>query len=266
MKVLLLLLFYSLSCFGINPKKDYISTPKDYDIVYQEQIIKTNNAEICIWISEPKPNTSDNKKIKTIILAYGDYGNMSYYLPYISFYTDLGYRVVSFDYRGFGKSSSFTINQNMLLYDEFSLDLKSIITYCKKVLKTKKVGILSLSMGTIITAIALQNENIEYIIAEGCVYDVPDVIKRLKDIKRKDVVINKLYDLPKKWSFIKAKILIFVARNDEITNVTDAQNIVLQNDLKRFLAIYEGNHLSVLNNSNSVDYYKQKVNSFLNGN
>ena len=267
MKVKLVLVFilYKVSCFGINPKKDYISTPKEYDIEYLEKIIKTDSAEICIWISQPKENLPNNKKLKTIILAYGDYGNMSYYLPYIDFYTKLGFRVVSFDYRGFGKSSPFSINQNMLFYDEFAVDLKNIITYCKEELKAKKIGIVSLSMGTILTTIAVQQEKVEYIIAEGCVYNIPDIVERLKDIKKKEVIANKIYDLPKKWSFIKAKILIFVANKDDITNIEDAQNIVIQNNIKRSLAVYEGNHLSILNGTNNLDYYKQKVNLFLNG-
>jgi uncharacterized protein len=263
-KLVLIFLINNIYCFAINPKKDYISTPKEYNINYTEEIVKNKNVEICIWICQPQLDLRI-KNIKTIILAYGDYGNMSYYLPYIDFYTKLGFRVISFDYRGFGKSSPFSINQNILFYDEFAVDLKDIITYCKKELKVKKIGIVSLSMGTILTVIATQQENIEFIIAEGCVYNVLDIIERLKKIKNKEVIVSKIYDLPKKWGFIKSKILIFVANKDNITNIEDAQNIVIQNNLKRSLAIYEGNHLSVLNDTSNLNYYKQKVNLFLNG-
>lgn len=262
--IILFFLYYGVACFGINPKKEYISTPKEYQINYEEVSIKNKDIEICIWISQPKENLINNKNLKTIILAYGDYGNMSYYLPYINFYTKLGFRVVSFDYRGFGKSSPFFIDQNILFYDEFAEDLKNVISYCKKKMKTEKIGIVSLSMGTILTCIALQDERIEFIIAEGCVYDVYDIVERLNKIKNKHITLKKDYDLPRKWSLIKSRILILVANKDSITTYKDSQNIIIQNTEKRSLAIYDGDHLSILNNLKNIEFYEQQINHFLN--
>lgn len=264
MKISLVISFILLGicCYGINPKKDYISTPKELGINYEEVIIKKRNVEICVWISNPQAEISNNK---TIILAYGDYGNMSYYLPYVDFYTKLGFKVISFDYRGFGKSSPFLIDSNILFYEEFATDMEEVINYCKENLNIKKIGIVSLSMGTILTVIAVQKEKVEFIIAEGCVYDINEVIRRLNIIKNKKVTVFKPYNLPRLWRSVKSKILIFVANKDSITTIKDSKNIISQNKLKRSMSIYQGNHLSVLNDPINYDYYKQKINIFLNG-
>lgn len=266
MKVIISLFFfyYGVNCFGINPKKGYISTPKEYQINYEETSINNKGIEICIWISQPKENLKNKEDPKTIILAYGDFGNMSYYLPYIDFYTKLGFRVISFDYRGFGKSSPFFIDQNRLIYDEFAVDLKNVISYCKKKMKIEQIGIVSLSMGTILTCIALQHERIQFVIAEGCVYNLYEIIERLKKIKNKNITLKKDYNLPKKWNLIKAKMLILVGNKDVITTYEDSKNIVIQNIKKRSLAIYDGDHLSVLNNKENRDFYEQQINFFLN--
>ncbi|MCD9576282.1 alpha/beta hydrolase family protein [Flavobacterium soyae] len=268
MKPILLfsLMFYSIFNYAINPKKEYISTPKEYNIQYKEVIVKNNDVEICAWVSEPNGNKIKGEKTKTVLLAYGDYGNMSYYLPYISFYTKLGFRVISFDYRGFGKSSSFQIDSKRLFYEEFSNDMKNVLAYFKRDLKIDNIGIVALSMGTIATVLAVQDEKTEFIIAEGCVYDVNITIERLEKAKQKEIISNSDYELPKKWQKVESKILIFVAKNDIITNLEDGQNIVSQNVSKRMLIAYEGDHLGMLNNTSEIEYYEEKINRFVNGN
>lgn len=258
-------ILFSGFIFAINPKKEYISTPSKYNIEYKEVFINNNGVQIYAWISEPKENIRKNNA-KTIILAYGDYGNMSYYLPYIDFYTKLGFKVISFDYRGFGKSSPFLIDTNELFYNEFALDLKNVISYCKKDLKIQDIGIVSLSMGTIMTSIAIQNEKTQFVIAEGCVYDTNSIVNRLKTIKRKEVMVNNKLNISDQWKSISCKILIFVANNDEITTINDAEKIVLQDTSKRNLIIYQGDHLDMLNNVDDLDYYKQQINLFINEN
>lgn len=263
LKLLLLYLVWN-SSFAIEPKKDYIATPKDYDIDYKEIMIKEDNQEICVWVSSP--NIRSKKKVteKTIILVYGDYGNMSYYISYIKFYTELGYNVVSFDYRGFGKSSNFLIEKDMLFYNEFASDLRGVILYCKNNLHLRSIGLVSLSMGTILTAIAVQGFDINFIIAEGCVYNYLDIIDRLKKYKIKDSYVPLNSDkLPGLWKNITSKMLIFVADLDTITNLEDAQNIVLQDPYNRSFDIYNGGHLTILNSEDKLLFYKQKINHFL---
>jgi len=265
--LLFFLPFYSIFGFAINPKADYIATPNKFNIKYKEVNIENNNVKICVWISEPKEeDTVKKEKAKTVLLVYGDYGNMSYYVSYISFYTKLGFRVISFDYRGFGKSSPFNIDPKRLFYDEFAMDMKNVMRYCKRDLKIKNIGIVALSMGTILAPIVLQEEKAEFIIAEGCVYNIKSVIERLRQIRQKEIIVNEEYELPKQWNNIKSKILIFVANDDKVTNLEDAQEIVFQNASKRNLIMYEGDHLSMLDDRKNLENYKKEIILFVNGN
>lgn len=94
---------------------------------------------------------------------------MSYYLAHIELLIKSGYRVVSFDYRGFGKSNAFKIDEKMLYYTEFVEDLRAVIQYVKKSYPSRQLGLLGLSMGTIIGTLALEKENIDFFIGEGFV-------------------------------------------------------------------------------------------------
>jgi pimeloyl-ACP methyl ester carboxylesterase len=40
--------------------------------------------------------------------------------------------VVTYDYRGFGKSSDFTINKNFFIYAQFQKDIEAVLDYVKK--------------------------------------------------------------------------------------------------------------------------------------
>ncbi|UPZ17996.1 hypothetical protein [Flavobacterium humidisoli] len=58
--------------------------------------------------------------------------------------------------------------------------MKNVMRYCKRDLKIKNIRIVALSMGTILAPLVLQEEKAEFIIAEGCVYNIKSVIERLK--------------------------------------------------------------------------------------
>ncbi|PAM95749.1 hypothetical protein B4N84_06550 [Flavobacterium sp. IR1] len=268
MKSILLfsLTLYSIFSFSITPKADYVATPKEFGIEYKEVFVTNKDVKICVWICEPNQVRVQESRSKSVLLAYGDYGNMSYYLSYISFYTKLGFRVISFDYRGFGKSSSFGIASNRLFYEEFAVDMKNVAAYCKRNLKINNLGFVALSMGTIIAPIVFQEEKAEFIIAEGCVYDINTSADRLKQIKRREIVVNTEYNLPKEWDKIKSKILIFVANKDDITNLEDTQKIVFQDISKRKFLVYKGDHLSMLNDNENLEKHKNEINLFVNGN
>ena len=44
----------------------------------------------------------------------------------------MGYKVVTYDYRGFGESSEFEIDNNMYIYPHFQDDMKAMIDFCRQ--------------------------------------------------------------------------------------------------------------------------------------
>ena len=72
--------------------------------------------------------TQDETKRPTIIVCNGDAGNMSYFQLYLAkSRTSRGFNVVTFDWRGFGKSSPFAIDRNYLCYTEMLEDYRAVV-------------------------------------------------------------------------------------------------------------------------------------------
>lgn len=72
--------------------------------------------------------TQDETKRPTIIVCNGDAGNMSYFQLYLAkSRTSRGFNVVTFDWRGFGKSSPFAMDRNYLCYTEMLEDYRAVV-------------------------------------------------------------------------------------------------------------------------------------------
>lgn len=196
MKKILFILFLALTInsFALKPDLNYVRKPGDLNISYKEQIITTpDNFKLKTWICSPTKET-DNKSV--LILAYGDAGNMSYWLYQVAELVTKGFTVITFDYRGFGESDSFKINSKYLYYNEFVTDLVSIIRWTKNKYRENQIGIWALSMGTIMSTLALQEENVDYLIAEGFVRSTLQIKQSIKKLKNKEIILA-IYLSPK---------------------------------------------------------------------
>ena len=72
--------------------------------------------------------TQDETKRPTIIVCNGDADNMSYFQLYLAkSWTSRGFNVVTFDWRGFGKSSPFAMDRNYLCYTEMLEDYRAVV-------------------------------------------------------------------------------------------------------------------------------------------
>ena len=152
--LLLVLIAVTFNSFALKPEPKYLQKPNELNISYSEHIIRTpDHFNLKAWVCSPKKEI-DNKT--TIILASGDAGNMSYWLTQVGELVKNGFTVVTFDYRGFGESQYFKINNDYLYYNEFVTDLVTVIRWTKKKTTENQIGILALSMGTIMSTLALQ--------------------------------------------------------------------------------------------------------------
>lgn len=244
----------------IEPKKDYVGLPSDYDIDHSTIKIESGSFELHAWLSKADENSNN-----LIILAYGDYGNMSYYLSYIKFYVSQGFDVLSFDYRGFGKSDHFNIDKDYLFYNEFTTDLINVINYSKKNYNYERIGVLGLSMGSIMTIKSDEQAPVDFMIIDGSVYSINDVLLRLNDpaVKLPDEGNNEK-KLEILWGNYKNKLLIHGASDDKITTLTDSKNIENQDKLNRRLYSYSGNHLGFIKSNPNKKEYKNYLNWLIN--
>lgn len=249
---------------AITPDRSYQITPDSLGLNYESVTIQTpDKTQIKVWhINASEESNNGN----TIILCYGDAGNMSYWLNQAGILSQVGYSVVLFDYRGFGESSDFEINPNQLYYNEFATDLECVIKWSKQNLSYKKLGLLSFSMGTIMSTIAIQTEPVDFMIAEGYVLNPKSIKKKIFELKNKKILLPKnSKNYESLISKIDIPILVFSGTNDIVTTTKDSEKIVAQKS-NRQLITFDGNHLEgfqKLTKNYFGDMYIESITNFI---
>jgi len=249
--------------YATDPDRDYKMTPDSLGIEFEQLTIQTSdNYELNAWKLLPQAEDKNT----TIILAYGDSGNMSYFLQQSQILANMGFTMLLFDYRGFGKSSDFEVNRDFLYYNEFGKDLSTVIDYAKNNFGAEKTGVWALSMGTVAATIALQEESIDFLIAEGYVSDPQLIKERLEDDSTNIILPANSNRFQQMITSIDIPMLIFAGTEDKVTTISDTESIAAQNE-NREVVIFSGNHLQgmwILTDSQFGDKYFQKMDAFIN--
>ena len=145
--ILLIALFSGIgNCHAIIPDTVYIRKPESMGLIYKNlEVITNDGSKIETWffpaqspLSEGELRdlngnrrtyeTQNETKRPTIIVCNGDAGNMAYFQLYLAkSWTSRGFNVVTFDWRGFGKSSPFAMDRNYLCYTEMLKDYRAVV-------------------------------------------------------------------------------------------------------------------------------------------
>ena len=198
------------------------------------------------------------------MVAYGDAGNMSCQLNQAAILSQLGYDMLLFDYRGFGKSSPFEINPDQLYYTEFITDLISAVQFAKFQLSENKIGIWGQSMGTIMATQAAQKEKLDFLILEGFVLSPTLISERINALKGKEVILP---ETPESYQLdaIQIPTLVFSGKEDLFTTTSDAK-LFCNSASNRKMIVFDGNHLegfSVLSGCYYGEIYCRKIEQFV---
>lgn len=262
---LIVLLTLSFHAMAINPVREYSVRPEQLGLKYQAKKIKVNSTvELNSWIF-----LQDNKSKPFIIVSNSDAGNMSNCLGQASEFFKAGYNVILYDYRGFGESSDFAINRNMMYYEEFAEDLRTVLLFARKVYAPKKIVLYGLSMGTIISKSVLNKDtSINGVILDSFVIDPNLVVNRISEIKNKHVLLpnvaHEYSESNKKPSSIP--ILLFSGLKDIVTKSTDYSEFINLNAKSR-LVTWDCNHLECfykMTKDTDSDLYMSEVNTYIN--
>ncbi|MDB5269922.1 MAG: alpha/beta hydrolase [Hymenobacter sp.] len=167
----LLLTFFALQAvtgWALKPSREWVATPDSLGLRYQATALTTpDHAQLAGWIVEPAANAPDQHT--TMVMAYGDMNNMSYFIYQAQALSKAGYRVYMFDYRGFGHSSDFAIERQQLYYPEFTTDLRTVLADARHRYPRSRTGIIGFSMGTIMGSEVAAKGGCDFLIAEGYV-------------------------------------------------------------------------------------------------
>jgi predicted alpha/beta hydrolase len=161
-----LLLLTTISTWASKPLAKWWAKPDTLGLQYQSLSLTTpDKVNLASWLVEPDSKVPTKRT--TIVLAGNDYGNMSYQLLQAQALASAGYRVLMFDYRGFGHSDNFAIDANRLYYQEFAIDLQTALAEARKRSPADKVGIIGYSMGTVLGAIVAAQGRSDFLITDS---------------------------------------------------------------------------------------------------
>ncbi|OGX82824.1 alpha/beta hydrolase [Hymenobacter coccineus] len=154
------------SAWAIKPFPQWLATPDSMGLKYQNLALTTpDHVRLAAWLVEPVVGAPDQHA--TVVVAGSDYGNMSYFLFHARALASAGYRVLLFDYRGFGHSDAFAIDHDRLYYDEFVTDLRTAFRAAQRRAPHQRVGIAGFSMGTLLGAEVAASTRCDFLITDS---------------------------------------------------------------------------------------------------
>lgn len=261
---LIVLLTLSFHAIAINPSREYQVKPEQLGMKYlTEKITVNTTTQLNSWIF-----LQDNRNKPFIIISNSDAGNMSNCLGQAGAFFKAGYNVVMYDYRGFGESSDFKINRDMMYYEEFTEDLQSVLHFVRKTYTPKQVVLYGMSMGTIISKSVLNDDSsVSGAIFDSFVIDPKLIVERIREIKNKEVLLpggaQKYIESNRKSTSIP--ILLFAGLKDIVTKSTDYSSFLSLN-VKSRIVIWDCNHLECfykMTKGTDGDLYMAEVNTYI---
>ena len=266
--LLILLLLSNVQAWALKPSREWIATPDSLGLRYQTVALTTpDHAQLTGWIVEPAANVPDRHT--TMVLAYGDFGNMSNELYQAQALSAAGYRVYLFDYRGFGHSADFAIDAQRLYYHEFAVDLATALADARRRYPRHRTGIVAFSMGTIMGSEVAATARCDFFVSEGYVAS-PQLLVAYQLQSRQKVV-----SLPAEAAAyaqhaprIRCPWLLIGGTTDKHTPLADSVAVAraARWHQRRQVLAFEGGHLQgmpVLTEATFGDKYVREVTRFL---
>ena len=232
---------FAISTFAINPSRTYKQTPGKFALNYEEVSITTPDDYVLkSWVMQP---ISKRVKNTTIVIVGSDAGNMGGSLPYAYYLLKKGYRVVTFDYRGFGHSQDFAYQPDNMYHSEYITDFVAVMNWCKEQFGEDKIGILSFSMGTLVASVGYQQSPYNFFVGEGFISSPESVQKRVMIQNEKEVVLPaSATEDGKQVTKLNIPILLFASSTDPVTTLKDSQ-VFCESRKNANVTTFDGEHL-----------------------
>jgi pimeloyl-ACP methyl ester carboxylesterase len=259
------LLFQTATAWASKPLAAWWAKPDTLGMNYQPLTLTTPDyVQLAAWLIAPAVGAPDQHT--TMVLAGSDYGNMSYQLFQAKAMAAAGYQVMMFDYRGFGHSGAFAIDQSRLYYPEFATDLRTALAAARRRTPHQRVGILGYSMGTLLGTLVAATTKCDFLITDSYVAD-PQGIVAYFATKQKTVTLPAdaatYAQVPPK---VKCPWLLITGTEDLRSPLADSLAIAraARRRQRREVLAVKCDHLGAME-ALTNDVYTQKISSFLAG-
>lgn len=263
-------LLFSTWAWALKPSREWVATPDSLGLRYQSTALTTpDQAQLAGWVVEPAANVPDRHT--TMVMAYGDMNNMSYFIYQAQALSKAGYRVYMFDYRGFGHSSDFAIDRQQLYYSEFTTDLRTVFADARHRYPRNRTGIISFSMGTIMSSEVAAEGKCDFLIAEGYVANPQQLVAMQFQRFQKTVTLP---DEAAGYALVARRVncpwLLVGGTADKNTPLADSVVVAGQarRHQRRQVLCFEGGHLEGFYRLSEAEYgdkYVREVSRFLAG-
>jgi cephalosporin-C deacetylase-like acetyl esterase len=243
MKYFLLTTIAFLLFTGLKPKKTYDISPADFGLKYKEYEIETkDNYKLKAWLFLP-PRTSGT----TVLICHDGEGNMQKTIEKAGFFMSMGYKVLTYDYRGFGESDDFDINEKFFIYAQFQKDLDAVIDFADNQANNTRVYLYGKGMGAGLSlATGANSRKVQKVIADSPYKDLISLQAKFKTAKSEDILIPLAYD----------KYLIIYGGDDEIYDKSDMKDLSkIQKDNTELEEIKKADYSSTYSNDKTA-YFK----------
>jgi fermentation-respiration switch protein FrsA (DUF1100 family) len=231
---LLLLLIFGQSRLMYFPSRSIVNTPKDTGLDYENlRLTTTDGLTIAAWWMPVEDNNAP-----VILFAHGNGGNISYRLPYIRIFHQMGFASLFFDYRGYGESEGEPSEQGTYLDGSAAWD------YLTKVrqIPANRIIIYGESLGGgVATYLAVKYQPAGLILGSTFT-SVPDRAKELFPLMPIDLIAQFQYNNLERLRQIQTPILIIHSPQDEIIPFHHGQKLYEAANQPKFFLEIQGNH------------------------
>lgn len=225
-------LYFKQDDYIFFPEKTITATPRTFGMKYEENFIKTeDNLKINVWFI-PKENAP------LIIHCNGNGGNLSDRAFKFSLLNSLGFAVVGFDYRGYGKSEGKPSE------DGFYKDLRSVVSFCEnKGYKKKGIILYGESIGGAVALQVATENNFAALVLESTFTSLNDMARVYYKLFPTSILLKSNFDNISKIDKIHFPIVIMHSKEDEIVPYYMGKSLFEKaNEPKIFLELSKGHN------------------------
>ncbi len=231
-----ILMLMSINLLALNPSRTYKQLPDKYNMKYESASVRTadGKATLASWYFPAREKTT-----RFILISHNGEGNMGDHLRVVENFITLGYNVITYDYRGYGESSEFEIDNNMYIYPHFQDDFRAMLSYCsKRFAPTFFVYGWGIGAG-ISMGVGFHRKEVKGIIADTPFLSMEDLESRFSSSENPmeipfagyDKRTQPLYALDGNESRSLKGILIIVGSNDPLFSDQDMERLRAKRDL-----------------------------------
>jgi pimeloyl-ACP methyl ester carboxylesterase len=194
-----------------------------------------------------------------VLFLHGNAGNISHRLDRINIFHTLGVSSLLIDYRGFGNSTGQPSEQGTYR------DARAAYDYLiqERGISPRQIVIYGESLGTAISVDLASKVPCGGVVLEAAFTSVPDVAQKMFPFLPVRPFVRNRYDSLSKISKIKAPLLIFHSRADEMFSMQHAERLLAAASQPKQLVELSGGHCDSY--VVSADIYHAALKELLNG-